>query len=90
MNASSLFPHLTHISAASSDIDDEDYLTVDVYTYKKGTKQFAGSATLFQLQTIQPYDEVIDAWYELKAKPGQKEKDSMKGTHPAAEPTLHF
>jgi hypothetical protein len=73
--------HFLTILLTNSDIDDEDYLTVDVYTYKKGSKQFAGSATLFQLQTIQPYDEVIDNWYELKAKPGQKEKDTMKGSH---------
>lgn len=64
-----------------SGLDDEEYLTVDVYTYKKGTKQFAGSATLFQLQTLQPYDEVIDHWYELKSKPGHKDKDTIKGTY---------
>jgi hypothetical protein len=40
---------------------------------------FIGQATISQLQTLQPLDEVIEKWFDLVPKPGSK-KDGSKGS----------
>jgi len=38
-------------------------------------EDFLGQATICQLQTLQPFDEVIDKWVTLRPRPGTKEKE---------------
>lgn len=59
-------------------MDDIKYLTVEVHSEKKMGHHFLGEATLAQLQTLQPFDEVIDKWWELQPKYIMKEKAKEK------------
>lgn len=61
-----------------SDIDDAKYLTVEVHSEKKVGHHFLGEATLAQLQTLQPFDEAIDRWWDLQPKYVMKDKAKEK------------
>jgi len=58
-----------------SDADDSKYLTVEVHSEKKVGSYFLGEATLSQLQTLQPFDVVIDKWWDLQPKYVMKDKE---------------
>lgn len=59
-------------------MDDIKYLTIEVHSEKKMGHHFLGEATLSQLQTLQPFDEVIDKWWDLQPKYVMKEKAKEK------------
>lgn len=59
-------------------MEDIKYLTVEVHSEKKMGHHFLGEATLAQLQTLQPFDEVIDKWWDLQPKYIMKEKAKEK------------
>jgi hypothetical protein len=82
--------HVSHCIIACnlcSDLPDEDYLVISTYTQDD---TFIGQATISQLQTLQPLDEVIEKWFDLVPKPGSK-KDGSKGSlRKLHSPLFHF
>jgi phosphatidylinositol phospholipase C delta len=60
------------------DLDPSDYLILEVYQDNSYSPAFLGQASIAHLQTIQPHDEVIDKWVELKPRQGKKDIVSGK------------